>query len=395
MASTGGDRLRQRVVDCCRELIRTPSPSGDEGAAARVAEAWLRRLGYDRVWVDRHGSVVGQIIGTAGAGPHLLLDGHLDTVPATNEHLWRHPPFAAEIDDGAVWGLGAADMKGPLAAMLCAAADVPRERLHGTVTVSCSVAEERLEGAALAAIVDALDEPARVDMVVIGEGTGHQVGVAQKGRAGITVTTTGRSAHSSTPGEGVNAVYAMVDAVARIRAVPLGDDPMLGPALMELTEIVSAPRPGSGMIPNRCTSTWDRRVVRGETAETVLAGLRDAVADVPGAEVAFESAALQSWTGSTLSLPASFHAAWETDPGCRLVEAALGAVAAAGGRAATRVLPYCTNGSVCAADRKLPTIILGPSDPALFHVVDEHITVADLERGRAIYAGLIERVLGD
>ena len=355
----------------------------------------MHRLGYDHVSVDRHGSVIGQVVGTAGPGPHLLFDGHLDTVPATSEHLWRHPPLGAEIADETVWGLGAADMKGPLAAMLCAAADVPRDRLHGTVTVSCSVAEERLEGAALAAIVDAFDDTAPVDMVVIGEGTEHQVGVAQKGRAGITVTTTGRSAHSSTPGEGVNAVYAMVDAVARIRATPLINDPVLGPAVMELTEIVSAPRPGSGMIPNRCTSIWDRRVVRGETADTVLGELRAAVACVPGAEVAFEAAAVRSWTGSTLSLPASFHAAWEVDPRCRLVEAALEAVAATGGRPATRALPYSTNGSVCAAERQLPTIILGPSDPALFHVVDEHITVADLERGCAIYSGLIERVLCD
>lgn len=354
----------------------------------------MHRLGYDRVWVDAHGSVVGQVVGTGGDGPHLLFDGHLDTVPVTSEELWRHPPYGGEIADGAVWGLGAADMKGPLAAMLCAAAALSRESLRGTVTVSASVAEEHLEGAALAAIVDAFAENRPVDMVVIGEGTGHEIGIAQKGRAGIAVTAAGRSAHSSTPGEGVNAVYSMITAITRIRALPLRDDPVLGPAVMELTEIVSAPRPGSGMIPNRCTAIWDRRIVRGESADTVLGGLRDAVADIPGVEVALETASMQSWTGSTLSLPASFHAAWETDPRCPLVEAALGAVAAAGGEAVTRSLPYCTNGSVCAADRKLPTIILGPSDPALFHVVDEHIAIADLQRGSAVYSGLIERLLG-
>jgi len=388
------DQLRERVIACCLELIRTPSPSGDERAAAAVAEAWMNRLGYDRVWIDDHGSVVGQVVGTGGAGPHLLFDGHLDTVSVTSEDLWRYPPFAGEIANGAIWGLGAADMKGPLAAMLCSVAAVPRESFRGTITVTSSVAEEHLEGAALAAILDALADREPVDMVVIGEGTRNEVGVAQKGRAGISITAAGRSAHSSTPGKGVNAVYSMVEAITRIRALPVHDDPILGPALMELTEIVSAPRPGSGMIPNSCTTIWDRRIVRGESADSVLAELREGVADIPGIEVTFEAASMRSWTGSTLRLPASFHAAWETDPECRLVEAAVGAAAAAGGEATTRALPYCTNGSVCAAERTLPTIILGPSDPALFHVVDEHIAIADLQRGTTIYTGLIERLLG-
>ncbi|MEX1297164.1 MAG: M20/M25/M40 family metallo-hydrolase [Candidatus Limnocylindrales bacterium] len=374
------DELRRQVVACGRELIRAPSPSGEEGAAAEVVRRWMERLGFDRVWTDEHGSVVGQIEGWASDGPALWFDGHLDTVPVASPELWRHDPFGGEVENGALWGRGAADMKGAVAAMLLAAASIPRGRITGSVTVSASVAEERLEGAALAALIE--DRPP--DFLVIGEGTRNRVGIGQKGRAGIRVTSRGLCAHSSTPAAGRNAVYAMVAAINKFRSVPLPEDPLLGPALLELTEIVSEPRPSSGLVPDGCTTRWDRRLVRGETADSILATLNAAVEDVEGTTVELEEARFPSYTGSTLTLPADVHVAWDTPAESPLVRAAAAAVGDAGGEADAIVLPYCTNGSVAAA-RGVPTIILGPTDPTLFHVVDEHALIADLVLGVQIY----------
>ncbi|HEU4324191.1 MAG TPA: YgeY family selenium metabolism-linked hydrolase [Roseiflexaceae bacterium] len=375
---------RALLIDCCRELVRIQSLPGSEGAAAELSASWMRRLGYDSVEVDEYGSVVGRIAGAAGPGPRLHFDGHLDTVPATDRDAWRHDPFAADLADGAIWGRGAADMKGPLAAMICAAAWTPRERLRGSLTVSASVAEEVFEGAALQAILARY--PA--DMVVIGEPTLLRAGIGQKGRAGIRVTAQGRLAHSSAPQEGDNAVYRMLDAVARLRALAPPEDALLGPGLMELVEIVSSPFPGTGMVPDRCDARWDRRLVRGETRAGVLEGLRAALAGLPQVEVSFLEVVTHCYTGATLR-GEDFHPAWELPADSPLAQAALAAVERAGLAPSVWTAPYCTNGSRAAVDLGLPTIIIGPGDPAVLHVADEHITLDQLERGAAVYAGMI------
>jgi putative selenium metabolism hydrolase len=419
------DEQGRLLVACCQQLVRTESGSGDEEAAARVAEEWMHRLGYDRVWVDAHGSVIGQIVGAggthaggtraggtraggtragdtragdtgaaggtgAGDGPGLLLDGHLDTVPVTSRDAWRHEPFGGELSEGAIWGRGSADMKGPLAAMLCGAAFAARDRFRGVVTVSASVHEETLEGQALRAII----ERTPVQLVVIGESTGLELGTAQKGRAGIRMVAHGRAAHSSVPHEGVNAVYRMLEAVRRVRELDLPHDELLGPAVMELVEIVSSPYPGSGIVPDGCSTRWDRRLVRGETREGVLEPLRRAVADLPGIVIDYLDVALRCYTGTTLRTESDFHPAWETPRDSPLVQAARAALQATRGEARQRSIPYCTNGSVCAGELGLHTIVLGPGDPAQFHVVDEHIEVEQLLLGAATYARLIEHLYG-
>jgi putative selenium metabolism hydrolase len=378
-----------QVIDLCRDLVRAPSLAGREANAAAQAERWMRLLGYDEVFVDEYGSVVGTIRGLAGDEPRLHFDGHLDTVPATARDDWIHDPFAAELVDGRIYGRGATDMKGPLAAMICAAAFAPRERLRGTLTVSASVGEEELEGPALNHILHA--RPA--DMVIIGESTLLAAGIGQKGRAGIRITTTGRPAHSSVPQQGDNAVYRMLEATARLRAVTPPEDALLGPGIMELVEIVSSPFPGTSIVPDRCTVRWDRRLVRGETRESVLAGVRAALAGLAKVEAGYLDVTMPCYTGATLRSD-DFHPAWEIAPSHPLTQAALASAAAAGLKARTCPVAYCTNGSGSAGERGIPSLVIGPGDPALLHVVDEHITVEQLALGVAVYMGMIARLVG-
>jgi putative selenium metabolism hydrolase len=377
-------RQREQVIACCRELVRAQSLAGRERPAAEVAERWMMKLGYDEVWVDDFGSVVGRVVGKAGDGPHIHFDGHLDTVPATAIEHWQHAPYGAEMDDNAIWGRGSTDMKGPLAAMICAAAFAPRHQLRGTVTVSASVAEEELEGPALCAIL----KQHGADMVVIGESTLLRVGIAQKGRAGIWVTTQGRPAHSSVPHMGDNAVYRMLEPVQRLQGLELPTDDVLGQGVIELVEIVSSPYPGTSIVPDRCRVRWDRRLVRGETRDSVLNHVRDALTDMQQVEVAYMDVSVPCYTGATIRSD-DFHPAWdipETDP---LVQTALRSLAEVGEVARTCTVPYCTNGSGSAGELNIPTIVLGPGDPALLHVIDEHITLDQLMRGTEVYIDLI------
>ncbi len=384
MEHTNRDTL---AIECCRELVRAESLAGREGAAAAIAAAWMRRLGYADVYVDEYGSVIGRIVGTAGSGPHIHLDGHLDTVPATALEQWTHAPYGGELADGKIWGRGATDMKGPLAAMLCAAASLPREQIRGTISVSASIAEEEFEGAALAAIL----ERARPDLVIVGEPTNLQAGTAQKGRAGIQVITYGTPAHSAAPHKGDNAVYRMVEVISRLRALPAPEDDLLGLGLMELVEIVSSPYPGTSIVPDRCTVRWDLRLVRGETRAGVLAALQAAVAAITKVEIRYLNVQVPCYTGATLQ-GEDFHPAWELPREHPLAQATLGAIAAVGVEPRTWALPFCTNASGSYGKLGIPSIVTGPGDPERIHVIDEYLAVTQLLLGTELYAELLRRL---
>lgn len=366
------------VIQLCRELVRIPSPSGGEGALAAFVAARMARGGL-RVATDPWGTVLGIRQGRE-PGPVLLLDAHMDVVPVPDPAAWSRDPWGGELADGRLWGRGAADTKASLAAMICAAetVDLPR----GTLVVSASVCEENLTAAALSHVLD--EHP--VDAVIVGEPTLLRLGTAQKGRAGIVVEAAGRSAHTSRPELGDNAVYRMIEAVARLRALPLPTHPELGRGVCELIEIVSEPRPSPGMVPHRCTARFALRVLPGETADSVQVRFREALGDLSGVTVRLDELAQACSTGRTLTL-SEFVPAWTsggTDLQARLLDA-LGTKPFAA--------PYTTNASAAAA-RGIPAFLLGPGSIEQAHIVDEWVATEQLEAAVAAYAAVIRTCLG-
>lgn len=129
---------RERQAELIRftqELVRCPGYSGDEGESAAAIARQMEKLGYDKIDVDRWGNVIGTIRGTQ-PGPTIVFDGHMDVVPIHMPELWEHEPYGGEISDGKIWGRGTTDMKGGLAACLCAAAFVDRSNIAGTILIT-------------------------------------------------------------------------------------------------------------------------------------------------------------------------------------------------------------------------------------------------------------------
>lgn len=159
-----------QLIQFTQDIVRIPGLSGQEEAVAKRVESEMRRLAFDRVWIDGNGSLVGIIEG-AHDGKTILLDAHTDTVGISPGVPWQHEPFSAQIDDDKLFGRGTADMKGALAAMVHAAASLDRSRMAGRAVVTASTLEEVLEGVALRAIMDQVQP----DFVVIGESTNLQL----------------------------------------------------------------------------------------------------------------------------------------------------------------------------------------------------------------------------
>jgi len=341
----------------------------------------MRDLNFDDVRVDAFGSVIGVRRG-ARPGKTILFDAHLDVVAVTNRDAWTRDPFGGELANGKIFGRGACDDKGPLAAMLCAAASVPRDELAGQIIVSASVCEENLTGGALAPILDQ-HQP---DVVIIGEPTELKLGIAQKGRAGIVVHAHGKSAHTSRPELGENAVYKMLEVVNRMRALPLPGDLDLGRAIIELTEIVSEPRPGAGFVPHTCHARFVERMLPGESRTSVLEKWRGVCDEIPGIAIEFEELEQRCYTGATLAMQ-DFIAGWRAEE--TWVEKLRQALSIE-----TFAAPFGTNASVSAA-RGIPTLILGPGSIEQAHVVDEWMAVEELLAGERTYRNLIQRLMND
>ena len=257
-----------QLIAFTQSLIRCPSPPGEESAVVDIILREMRALGFDGFWRDEIGNAVGVIMG-AEPGPTLLLDSHCDTVGIAPGVPWTHDPFGGAIVDGFVYGRGAADMKGALAAMIHAAAGVDRAKLRGRVVITATVMEENLEGAALKAVMDAV----RPDFVVIGEATELRLVRGGRGRAEIHLETIGRPAHSSTPHLGRNVVLDMLPVIQAIAELSMPTDPFLGPGILALTDIISDPYPAYSVIPSRCRVTYDRRLLAGETEAGVLGAI--------------------------------------------------------------------------------------------------------------------------
>ena len=379
---------KHRLVAFTQDLVRLPSLSGREQTVAERVQQEMQALGFDRVWTDAYGSVVGIIEGE-WPGKTVLLDAHTDTVGISPGVPWVHDPFGAVIENGAIYGRGAADMKGALAAMVHAAAALDRKELAGRVVVSASTLEEVLEGVALHAVMD----ETRPDFVIIGEATDLNLSRGGRGRAEVHLTTVGRPSHSSAPHLGRNAVLDMMRVIAAVEQIRLPDNMIMGPAILALTDIISDPYPGHSVIPSVCKVTYDRRLLPGEDATTVLdaiTGLAD-LADIQlKAEIGIGEYA--AFTGAVQRCE-KFFPAWLHEESEPFVAAALGALHTAGIEAEPSAYRFCTNAAYSAGIAGVPTVGFGPATEADAHVIDERLRIDDLLAAAKGYRALIEAFL--
>jgi acetylornithine deacetylase/succinyl-diaminopimelate desuccinylase family protein len=379
------ERLRRaldvdELVATAQELVRAPSPNppGDEAEVAAIAARRLEQAGAREVTTVDAGGRRHSVVARWGApgGRVLAWNGHLDVVPVADEAQWRHPPFSGAVADGRLWGRGAVDMKGPVAAALHALRIVQRAGLEplGEVVFSLVADEECGGGRGAGHLLERqLLPPA--DAGICGEPTGLDVLTGARGRLWIELATFGRSAHASQPERGENAIAAMLKVAA---AIADGDTP--GTAATP-----TAIRGGEGpnTVPDRCSLTIDRRFSASEGAEAARAHIRDAVERVCAE------------TGARIEMieHACLDAA-EIDPGAEIVHAVRDAAALVSGRApGLGVMRAATDARFLIA-AGIPTVVFGPGDLEQAHTVDESIAIADLADGALAYAAAICGFLG-
>lgn len=346
--------LRDDAIALLTQLVRIPSPSGEEHASADFLEHWLasrdvdtRRIGNNiLVGVERRDA----------AKPTVLLDAHHDTVRPVS--TWDRDPFDPLVDDQRIIGLGSNDAGGCVAAMtITYLALHARRDLPFNLLLVLSAEEEIAGEGGIAAVMDVIDP---VDLVLVGEPTDMQLAVAEKGLMVLDCLAHGVAGHAARA-TGINAIsIAMRDIAWLERCEFPRHSSMLGPVSMTVTQINAGTQ--HNVIPDRCDFVVDVRVTDTYTHEEILETLRRGMQSEPRPR--------------SMRLRPSV-----IDPRHPIVMAA-------------RDLGLRSFGSPTMSDQALlrvPSVKIGPGRSERSHTAGEYLMIEELERGLRLYPQLLER----
>ncbi len=388
---------KEKLIKLCQELIRNPSISGQEDKVVEAIKKVFKEFNFDDCFVDSYGNVIGHIKGKR-PGKTILFDGHIDHVPVTDEQKWKFGPFCGEISEGRIYGRGASDMKGQVSAMIAAAAyfaEDTNKDFDGNIYVAGVVHEEIFEGVAARKVSDAINP----DYVVIGESSELNLKIGQRGRAEIVIEVFGKPAHSANPEKGINSVYKMANIIKRIQELKPIVHEELGEGILVLTDIKSSPYPGASVVPEYCKATFDRRLLVGETKESVLAPIKELLSQMMKedpelyAKVSYAVGTEICYTGETIT-GERFFPGWLFEEDDEFVQAAYKGLKEAGLNPEITHYSFCTNGSHYAGEKGIKTIGFGPSQENLAHTINEYIEIEQLEKGAKGYYGILQSVFG-
>ncbi|HEX5414181.1 MAG TPA: M20 family metallopeptidase [Chloroflexota bacterium] len=356
----------------------TTAPYGEAALGAFVA-SYARGLGLTAESQPALPGRANILVRLPGAStlPPLLLECHLDTVPGWDG---EPNPFHPRVADGRLYGRGACDVKGTLAAMLLALRQIVRAGetpFRGVVLAATVDEEHRARGVhALATSGE------RFGAAIVGEPTELAIVVAHKGCIRWRLTTRGRSVHSSKAELGQNAVEDMIDILADVRRDLLPRlaerrHPSLGPPTLTIGTCHGGD--AVNVVPDLCVVEIDRRMVPGETAEEVDAELRAAVdracRQVPRTRI-------------EISAPFVAESPVETPPDAAIVRELTRAIQRQGIPARQLAVPYGTDASALQAVG-VPSVVFGPGTIDVAHTREESVEVSQVVQAAEILATLI------
>lgn len=384
-------------AEVLQALIRCPSVTPAEGGALTTLQALVEPLGFkvERMTASEPGTPdIENLYARLGSeGPHLMFAGHTDVVPVGNEADWSHPPFAAEIADGMLYGRGAVDMKGGVACFVTALARLVEEKGPPKGSVSLLITGDE-EGPAVNGTVKLLEwaknKGEHWDACLVGEPTnpdqlGDMIKIGRRGSISATVTVRGVQGHAAYPHLADNPVRGAVRLADALMHPPFdhGTDDFQ-PSNLEVTSI-DVGNPATNVIPASTSFKFNIRFNDVWTAESIqteiLRRLDEAAADNhlrPGRdpvayEIVWSERPSHVFLTRNNALIASLSGAIET------VTGSTPQLSTTGGTSDARFIKdYC------------PVVEFGLVGQTM-HMVDERVAVEDLETLTRIYKTFIEQ----
>lgn len=378
------------VASILQRLIKAPScyPPGNTVRVADVCETILRENGIPskRVALDE---TLPSVIGELGSaeGPVVVMHSHIDTVPTGEEKRWTYPPFSGTIANGMVYGRGAGDCKGSTAVQLAAMIALKKAgvNLSGKVQIACVADEENCGKKGTKWLRE--EKILNPDFLIIGEQTEDKVAVAERQAIWVKLIVDGKASHAAIPWRGENAIVRMAYVIKELEEYLKprlrSDHPYLPPSTMSINLIEGGTK--ENVVPESCAISIDRRVLPGESKESVFHELEEVLDRVKSKIGPFPS---------RLELIIDQGPSIDTDPDCELVKIMQKALKDITGRE-EKIISYAQGSDARYFSQDgIPVVIFGPSDPDVGHMVDECCSIAQLEDGARVLALTVVRLLG-
>lgn len=365
------------VVDLAQRLIRIASLPGEEQQIADFVLHEMRRIGFDDAWRDDAGNVIGVLWGT-GNGSKVQFNTHLDHVSAGALALWERPPFDAVIENYILYGRGASDIKGAMAAQIGLAPVLKSAGLQpeGDVYVAAVVLEE-VGGYGSRHLARTLP----TDIAVIGEASNNELRRGHRGRVVIELGFTGLSTHASAPERGKNPHYAAARFMLAIEHLDMAPHATFGGSSVSPTWYETDQSSGN-VTPGTVSVFLDWRNVPGETEADVVERLeplmQDAVKTVAGIRgaISVHGRDVQTYTGLSGSMPSTLP--FETAADDPALIAANHALEGVFGRdVAVGTWTFATDGGHL-HQHGVTVLGFGPSEERFAHTIDDQVPVAQL-----------------
>jgi acetylornithine deacetylase/succinyl-diaminopimelate desuccinylase family protein len=379
-----------RLVERLRQLVSTPSenPPGDELKAAELVAGFCTELGLDTEMHEiepGRPSVVARWSSNGrrrDSGATLTYCSHIDVVPAGDPALWGEDPYGARVGGGHLHGRGSSDAKGPCAAALEAVAIMKKAGVtfDGAFELAF-VADEESGGFKGAAplVEQGIINPR---CAVVGEPTSMRVVRAQRGIAWLRVVARGVAGHGSAPERGVNAIRHMSEIVLRLdETIPDIEHPLLGRPTLSVGTIKGGDK--LNIIPASCVIELDRRMIPGETQDSVIGTIEQAI------EAAKERFDDIDATVEVVSMGSPF----EIPEDSMMVQVATRAIGEVAERDVEVIGFRGASDARFMAEAGAEVIVCGPGDIMLAHTAREYIELDELAVGAAAYALMFSRIL--
>ena len=380
------------VIDLLQALIRQRSdyPPGDCRNAIGVVADKLEQenVPYQIIARQEHQPNLVAVLGIPDHRPRLMFHSHIDTVPAGEPERWTVDPFSGSIVEGRIYGRGAGDDKGSVAAQVMAVLALART---GSPLVGClqlAVVSDEESGGMQG--THWLHEAGRLetDALVVGEQTENRVAIAERVACGIDLTVFGKSAHGAMPWAGENAVLKAAGALTWLqdRLFPRLEarrHPYLPPPTLNVGKIQGGIQ--WSIVPERCKIEMDRRLIPGETREAAVEEIHQLLD-----EYAEQVEPLTYELFSAGDVAANIN----TPPDDPFVDLAVQALQDTCGEQRHLTGYVQTSDGRWFARDGIPIIIFGPSDPAVAQAADEHVSQEQLVEAARFLALLAMRYLG-
>jgi succinyl-diaminopimelate desuccinylase len=371
-------------VPILQALVRCPSVTPEEGGALAYLELELKALGFSctRLPFEEVDNLFARI-GTSA--PHLCFAGHTDVVPPGRDADWKHPPFSATVDDGMLYGRGAVDMKGSVAAFLAAAADAVAAAdgdFPGSLSFLITGDEEGPAVNGTVKVLEWMKENGHVpDHCLVGEPSsdkalGDTIKIGRRGSLSFAITCVGIQGHVAYPHKADNPVHRLAKLVDHIASAKLDDgNDHFGPSTLSVTSFDTG-NPTGNVIPARATAKLNIRFNTEHSFESLKSWMNAQAAAVGGKFIFAYSEGADAFITEPGSFGGLVQDAVAEETGLVPV------LSTSGGTSDARFIKdYC------------PVLEFGPVN-ATIHQVDERISIEELRATTRIYLNIIERYFG-